>query len=119
MPDAEVDGDTDADLLIVGWGSTWGAITGALRRIQTAGRKVAHVHLTHLNPLPANLGDLLRSYRRVMVPEMNLGQMSRILRAEYLVDAEVLSKVKGQPFTAGEIQHAIEQRLDELAGEGS
>ena len=119
VPDAEVDGDTDADLLIVGWGSTWGAITGALRRIQTAGRKVAHVHLTHLNPLPANLGDLLRSYRRVMVPEMNLGQMSRILRAEYLVDAEVLSKVKGQPFTAGEIQHAIEQRLDELAGEGS
>ena len=119
VPDAEVDGDTDADLLIVGWGSTWGAITGALRRIQTAGRKVAHVHLTHLNPLPANLGDLLRSYRRVMVPEMNLGQLSRILRAEYLVDAEVLSKVKGQPFTAGEIQHAIEQRLDELAGEGS
>ena len=118
-PDAEVDGETEADLLIVGWGSTWGAITGALRQIQTAGRKVAHVHLTHLNPLPANLGDLLRSYRRVMVPEMNLGQMSRILRAEYLVDAEVLSKVKGQPFTAGEIQHAIEQRLAELAGEGS
>ena len=119
VPDAEIDGDADADLLIVGWGSTWGAITGAVRRIRTAGRKVAHVHLTHLNPLPANLGDLLRSYRRVMVPEMNLGQLSRILRAEFLVDAEVLSKVKGQPFTAGEIQHAINQRLDELAGEGS
>jgi 2-oxoglutarate ferredoxin oxidoreductase subunit alpha len=119
VPDAEVDGDADADLLIVGWGSTWGAITGAVRRIRTAGRKVAHVHLTHLNPLPANLGDLLRSHRRVMVPEMNLGQLSRILRAEFLVDAEVLSKVKGQPFTAGEIQHAINQRLDELAGEGS
>ncbi|MED5396741.1 MAG: 2-oxoacid:acceptor oxidoreductase subunit alpha [Actinomycetota bacterium] len=119
VPDAEVDGDADADLLIVGWGSTWGAITGAVRRIRTAGRKVAYVHLTHLNPLPANLGDLLRSYRRVMVPEMNLGQLSRILRAEFLVDAEVLSKVKGQPFTAGEIQHAINQRLDELAGEGS
>ncbi len=119
VPDVEVDGDADADLLIVGWGSTWGAITGAVRRIRTAGRKVAHVHLTHLNPLPANLGDLLRSYRRVMVPEMNLGQLSRILRAEFLVDAEVLSKVKGQPFTAGEIQHAINQRLDELAGEGS
>jgi len=119
VPDAEVDGDIDADLLVVGWGSTWGAITGALRRIRTAGRKVAHVHLTHLNPLPANLGDLLGSYRRVMVPEMNLGQLSRILRAEYLVDAEVLSKVKGQPFTAGEIQLAIDQRLDELAGEGS
>ena len=119
VPDAEVDGDADADLHIVGWGSTWGAITGAVRRIRTAGRKVAHVHLTHLNPLPANLGDLLRAHRRVMVPEMNLGQLSRILRAEFLVDAEVLSKVKGQPFTAGEIQHAINQRLDELAGEGS
>ena len=77
------------------------------------------MHLTHLNPLPANLGDLLGSYRRGMVPEMNLGQLARILRAEYLVDAEVLSKVKGQPFTAGEIQLAIDQRLDELAGEGS
>ena len=118
VPDAELEegsGD-DADLLVVGWGSTWGAITGAVRRVRVAGGRVDHVHLTHLNPLPANLGDLLRSYQRVLVPELNLGQLVRILRAEYLVDAQSLSKVKGQPFTAGEIQFAITEALDGLAG---
>ena len=118
VPDAELEegsGD-DADLLVVGWGSTWGAITGAARRVRVAGGRVDHVHLTHLNPLPANLGDLLRSYQRVLVPELNLGQLVRILRAEYLVDAQSLSKVKGQPFTAGEIQFAITEALDGLAG---
>ncbi|GIT00565.1 MAG: oxidoreductase [Acidimicrobiales bacterium] len=118
VPEAELEegsGD-DADLLVVGWGSTWGAITGAVRRVRVAGGRVDHVHLTHLNPLPANLGDLLRSYQRVLVPELNLGQLVRILRAEYLVDAQSLSKVKGQPFTAGEIQFAITEALDGLAG---
>ena len=118
VPDAELEegsGD-DADLLVVGWGSTWGAITGAVRRVRVAGGRVDYVHLTHLNPLPANLGDLLRSYQRVLVPELNLGQLVRILRAEYLVDAQSLSKVKGQPFTAGEIQFAITEALDGLAG---
>ena len=118
VPEAELEegsGD-DADLLVVGWGSTWGAITGAVRRVRVAGGRVDHVHLTHLNPLPANLGDLLRSYQRVLVPELNLGQLVRILRAEYLVDAQPLSKVKGQPFTAGEIQFAITEALDGLAG---
>jgi 2-oxoglutarate ferredoxin oxidoreductase subunit alpha len=116
VPDVEVDGDGDADLLVVGWGSTWGAITGAVRRIRTSGLKVASIHLTHLYPLPANLGDVLRSYERVLVPELNLGQLVRILRAEYLVDAEPLSKMRGQPFTAGEIQHAIGERLVALEG---
>jgi 2-oxoglutarate ferredoxin oxidoreductase subunit alpha len=116
VPDVRIEGDEDADLLVVGWGSTWGAITGAVRRIRTSGRKVASVHLTHLYPLPANLGDVLRSFERVLVPELNLGQLVRILRAEYLVDAEPLSKMKGQPFTAGEIQHAIGERLAELEG---
>ena len=118
VPEAELEegsGD-DADLLVVGWGSTWGAITGAVRRVRVAGGRVDYVHLTHLNPLPANLGDLLRSYQRVLVPELNLGQLVRILRAEYLVDAQSLSKVKGQPFTAGEIQFAITEALDGLAG---
>ena len=118
VPDAELEegsGD-DADLLVVGWGSTWGAITGAARRVRVAGGRVDYVHLTHLNPLPANLGDLLRSYQRVLVPELNLGQLVRILRAEYLVAAQSLSKVKGQPFTAGEIQFAITEALDGLAG---
>ena len=118
VPEAELEegsGD-DADLLVVGWGSTWGAITGAVRRVRVAGGRVDYVHLTHLNPLPANLGDLLRSYQRVLVPELYLGQLVRILRAEYLVDAQSLSKVKGQPFTAGEIQFAITEALDGLAG---
>jgi len=118
VPEAELEEGSvgDADILIVGWGSTWGAITGASRRVRVAGGRVDHVHLTHLNPLPANLGDLLRSYQRVLVPELNLGQLVRILRAEYLVDAQSLSKVKGQPFTAGEIQFAITEALDGLAG---
>jgi 2-oxoglutarate ferredoxin oxidoreductase subunit alpha len=118
VPDAELEegSDGDADLLVVGWGSTWGAITGAARRVRAAGGKVDHIQLTHLNPLPANLGDLLRSRRRVLVPELNLGQLVRILRAEYLVDARPLSKVKGQPFTAGEIHIAIGEVMEELSG---
>ena len=118
MPDAELEegSDGDADLLVVGWGSTWGAITGAARRVRAAGGKVDHVQLTPLNPLPANLGDLLRSHRGVLVPELNLGQLVRILRAEYLVDARPLSKVKGQPFTAGEIHIAIGEAMEELSG---
>ena len=106
----------DADLLVVGWGSTWGAITGACRRIRATGGRVDHAHLTHLNPLPGNLGDLLRSYRRVLVPELNLGQLVKVLRAEYLVDARPLSKVKGQPFTAGEVEHAIAEAISEMDG---
>ena len=118
IPDAALEeGSTgNADLLMVGWGSTWGAITGACRRVRSTGGEVDHVHLTHLNPLPANLGDLLRSYQRVLVPELNLGQLVRILRAEYLVDARPLSKVKGQPFTAGEIQFAIIEDINEFSG---
>lgn len=116
IPDATLEEGSagNADLLVVGWGSTWGAITGACRRIRSAGGHVDHVHLTHLNPLPVNLGELLHRYRRVLVPELNLGQLVRLLRSEYLVDAQSLSKVKGQPFTAGEVQHAISEVLGEL-----
>ncbi|MEC9000179.1 MAG: 2-oxoacid:acceptor oxidoreductase subunit alpha [Actinomycetota bacterium] len=118
VPDAVLEPDStgDADLLVVGWGSTWGAIAGACRRVHAAGETVDHVHLTHLNPLPANLGDLLGSYRRILVPELNLGQLVKVLRAEYLVDARPLSKVKGQPFTAGEVEHAINEVIAELGG---
>ena len=117
---AEVAGDPEAAVAVVGWGSTWGAITGARRRLEAAGRRVAQIHLRHLNPLPANLGDLLASFERVIVPEMNTGQLCRMLRAEYLVDARSVSKVSGQPFTAGELLEvllsevrAAEQRHDE------
>jgi 2-oxoglutarate ferredoxin oxidoreductase subunit alpha len=114
IPRAEVEGDVDdAELLVVGWGSTWGAIDGAVARVRRKGRRIARVHLTHLNPLPPNLGELLARYPRVLVPEMNLGQLSRLLRAEFLVDARSVTKVRGVPFTAGELEQAI---LDTLGG---
>jgi 2-oxoglutarate ferredoxin oxidoreductase subunit alpha len=114
IPEAVVEGDVDdAELLVVGWGSTWGSIDAGVNRVRARGRKVAKVHLTHLNPFPRNLGDVLRSYPKVLVPEMNLGQLSRLLRAEFLVDARSVTKVRGVPFTAGELEQAI---LDTLGG---
>ena len=107
IPPTMMTGPEDADLLVLGWGSTWGAITSAVRRATAAGHSVAHAHLTHLNPFPKDLGDILRRYPKVIVPEMNLGQLSKLVRAEYLVDAQPVSKVKGQPFTAAEIYDVI------------
>ncbi|CAN5742941.1 2-oxoacid:acceptor oxidoreductase subunit alpha [soil metagenome] len=103
----------DAELLVVGWGSTWGAIDGAVNRCRARGRKVAHAHLVHLNPFPANLGDVLSRYPRVVVPELNLGQLSRLVRAEYLVDVRSVTKVQGIPFTAGELEVALLKELDQ------
>ena len=108
-----VTGDDDADLLVVGWGSTWGAIDGAMNRCRAKGHKVAHAHLTHLNPFPANLGEVLARHPRVVVPELNLGQLSRLLRAEYLVDARSITKVQGVPFTSGELESAFLKELDQ------
>ncbi len=114
IPLAEVVGDVDdAEILIVGWGSTWGAINGALERVRSGGRRAAHVQLTHINPFPSNLGDIVRRYPKVVVPELNLGQLSRMLRAEYLVDARSVNKVQGLPFTAGELETAIMGVLDD------
>jgi 2-oxoglutarate ferredoxin oxidoreductase subunit alpha len=113
IPPAAANGDVDdAELLVVGWGSTWGAIDGAMHRCRAKGRRVAHVQLTHLNPFPANLGDLLARYPKVVVPELNLGQLSRLLRAEYLVDARSITKVRGVPFTAGELEAAFLKELN-------
>lgn len=111
IPPATVMGDADADVVLLGWGSTWAAIDAAVQRTRRAGTKVAWIHLTHLNPLPPNLGDLLRQYRRILVPELNLGQLCRIVRAEYLVDATPISKVQGLPFTSAELEHAIQEAL--------
>jgi len=114
VPDVEVSGDVDsADILVVGWGSTWGAIDGAVARVRAAGHKVASTHLVHLNPFPQNLGEVLKRYPKVLVPELNLGQLARELRAEFLVDAKTVSKVRGLPFTASELEQAI---LDHLRG---
>jgi 2-oxoglutarate ferredoxin oxidoreductase subunit alpha len=108
IPPTEIHGDADAELCVLGWGSTWAAIDAAIQRQRRNGRKLAYVHLRHLNPLPADLGDILRRYRHVIVPELNMGQLTRIVRAEYLIDAEAVSKVQGLPFTAREIEDAIE-----------
>jgi len=111
VPDAEVVGDQDGDLLLVGWGSTYGAITAALRAQREKGRRVGHVHLRHLNPLPRNLGGVLKRFKKVVVPEMNMGQLLWVLRAKYLVDAEGLNKIQGKPFKQSEIEAKIEEVL--------
>jgi 2-oxoglutarate ferredoxin oxidoreductase subunit alpha len=103
IPPLEVFGPREGELLLVGWGSTYGSITQAVRQLQAAGHAVAHVHLRHLNPLPSDLGDILGRYRRVLVPEMNLGQLLRLIRAEYLVDAIGFNKIQGRPFKVSEI----------------
>ena len=114
IPDAQVVGDADAELVVLGWGGTWGAIHSAVERVRREGHKVAWVHLVHLNPLPANLGEVLRRHRKVLVPELNLGQLCKLVRADYLVDAKSLTKVQGVPFTALEVETAI---LAELGAE--
>ncbi len=107
IPPAVIDGDGDADVLVVGWGSTHGAIVAAVNNMRAVGDKVDRVHLTHVHPFPANLGEVLSGYKHVLVPELNKGQLVRLLRAEFLVDAKPVSKMIGLPFTGGEIEAAI------------
>jgi 2-oxoglutarate ferredoxin oxidoreductase subunit alpha len=97
----------DADVLVLGWGSTYGPIAAGVRLARIAGAKVAQAHLRHLNPFPANTGDVLRGYRRVIVPEMNLGQLALLLRAKYLVDIQSYTAVRGLPFQASELADVI------------
>jgi 2-oxoglutarate ferredoxin oxidoreductase subunit alpha len=113
VPDLEVDDpDGDASLLVLGWGSSYGAIQGAARRTRREnGIKVATAHLRHLNPLPANTGEVLSSYERVLVPEMNMGQLVKLLRAEYLVDIEGYSKVDGLPIFTADVMEQILERV--------
>ncbi|HXK10483.1 MAG TPA: 2-oxoacid:acceptor oxidoreductase subunit alpha [Vicinamibacteria bacterium] len=111
VPDAVPAGDPEGELLIVGWGSTYGAITAALRAQRKKGRRIGHVHLRHLNPLPRNLGQVLERYKRVLVPELNMGQLLWVLRAKYLVDAVGYAKVQGKPFKQSELESKIEEVL--------
>ncbi len=111
VPDVVPAGDPDGDLLLVGWGSTYGAITAALGAQRAKGRRIGHVHLRYLNPLPKNLGEVVRRYRRVLVPELNMGQLVLVLRAKYLVDAVGYSKVQGKPFMQSELEAKIEEVL--------
>ncbi len=111
VPDVVPSGDPSGDLLIVAWGSTYGPVTAALKAQRDKGRKIGHVHLRHLNPLPKNLGDVIGRYDRVLVPEMNMGQLLMVLRAKYLVDAQGLNKIQGKPFKQSEIEAKIEEIL--------
>ncbi|MBI1350468.1 MAG: 2-oxoacid:acceptor oxidoreductase subunit alpha [Actinomycetales bacterium] len=115
IPDVEVDDpDGDARLLILGWGSTYGPIGAACQISRRAGVKVAQAHLRHLNPFPSNLGEVLRSYDKVIVPEMNLGQLSMLLRAKYLVDIQGLNQVRGMPFKSSELVTAITEAAESM-----
>ncbi len=115
IPEVEVDDpDGHAKILVIGWGSTYGPIGAGCRRARVAGHRIAQAHLRHLNPFPANLGEVLAAYDRVIVPEMNLGQLRGLLRAKYLVDAEGYNAVRGMPFGAAELgQHFIELCIKE------
>jgi 2-oxoglutarate ferredoxin oxidoreductase subunit alpha len=103
----EFDADEGAEILVLGWGSTYGAIGATVRRLRVRGKKIGRAHLRHLNPFPKNLGDVLRRFDRIVIPEMNMGQLSRLIRAEFLVDAISINKVKGLPFRAAEIESEI------------
>ncbi|MCW2930155.1 MAG: 2-oxoglutarate ferredoxin oxidoreductase subunit alpha [Actinomycetia bacterium] len=110
VPDLEVDDpDGDANVLVLGWGSTYGSIGAAIRRSRKAGHKVAQAHLRHLNPFPANLGEVLRHYDKVLLPEINLGQLALLLRGRYLIDVISYNRVRGLPFQAAELAGVIEE----------
>jgi 2-oxoglutarate ferredoxin oxidoreductase subunit alpha len=109
----EVMGPESGELLMLGWGSTYGAIRSAAERLQAEGRSVAHAHLRHLNPFPANTEAVLRNYRRVLIPEVNLGQLLLLVRAKYLIDAVGYDRVRGKPFRIAEIVEEAERVLAE------
>src|ERR1700757_2572938 len=112
IPDIEPVGDAEGDLLIIAWGSTHGAITAAVKAQRAGGRRAGHVHLRHLNPLPSNLGEVISRFKKVLVPELNMGQLLWVLRAKYLVDAVGLNKIQGRPFKQTELEQKIEEMLD-------
>ncbi|MBO8201499.1 2-oxoacid:acceptor oxidoreductase subunit alpha [Streptomyces smyrnaeus] len=112
VPDVEVsDPGGNAELLVLGWGSTYGPITAAVRRIRNAGGEIAQAHLRHLNPFPRNLGEVLRRYDKVVIPEMNLGQLATLIRARYLVDAQSYTQVRGLPFKAEQLATALKEAI--------
>ncbi|MGH3416527.1 MAG: 2-oxoacid:acceptor oxidoreductase subunit alpha, partial [Actinocrinis sp.] len=119
IPLLEVDDPSGAArVLLLGWGSTYGPVQAACRRVRTDGHQVAHVHLRHLNPFPANLGEIVRSYDKVLIPEMNLGQLALLVRAKFLVDAVGYNKVRGLPFTSSEIADVIKGLIGQMVPAG-
>ncbi|MGW2717862.1 2-oxoacid:acceptor oxidoreductase subunit alpha [Streptomyces sp. NPDC001492] len=112
VPELEVDDPHEARTLVLGWGSTYGPITAAVRRLRTAGESIAQAHLRHLNPFPRNLGAVLKRYDKVVIPEMNLGQLALLIRAKYLVDAHSYNQVNGMPFKAEQLATALKEAID-------
>ncbi|WP_406324715.1 2-oxoacid:acceptor oxidoreductase subunit alpha [Streptomyces niveus] len=112
VPDLTVDDPDGARTLVLGWGSTYGPITAAVRRLRTAGHPIAQAHLRHINPFPRNLGEVLKRYDKVVVPEMNLGQLAALLRAKYLIDAHSYNQVNGMPFKAEQLATALKEAID-------
>ncbi|MFI8949116.1 2-oxoacid:acceptor oxidoreductase subunit alpha [Streptomyces sp. NPDC053750] len=113
VPDLEVDDPDGARTLVLGWGSTYGPITAAVRRLRAAGESIAQAHLRHLNPFPHNLGTVLKTYDKVVVPEMNLGQLATLIRAKFLVDARSYNQVNGMPFKAEQLATALKEAIDD------
>ncbi|WP_455362275.1 2-oxoacid:acceptor oxidoreductase subunit alpha [Streptomyces sp. SYSU K21746] len=113
VPDLDVDDPDGAHTLVLGWGSTYGPITAAVRRLRSAGLPIAQAHLRHLNPFPRNLGEVLGRYNKVVVPEMNLGQLATMLRARYLVDAQSYNQVNGMPFKAEQLATALKEAIND------
>src|SRR6266487_688066 len=111
IPNVLPEGDPEGDLLVVSWGSTAGSITAAIKAQRALGRKIGHLHLRHLNPLPSNVGEVLTRYKNVLVPELNMGQLLWVLRAKYLVDADGLNKIQGRPFKQAELEQKFEEML--------
>jgi 2-oxoglutarate ferredoxin oxidoreductase subunit alpha len=112
IPPTTVRGEPTGDLVVVGWGSTYGSIAAAVDEVRAQGKRVSHIHVKYVNPLPPDLGTLLKGFKKVLVPEMNLGQLRMILRATYLVDAVGFNKVQGQPFKVSEIVDGIRRALE-------
>ena len=111
IPELEVAGPKEGDLLILGWGSTYGAIRAAVRRSRQAGLDVSHAHVRYMNPLPSNLAELIGRFDKVLVPELNLGQLARVLRAELSVKVESFTKIQGQPLRISELEARIKAEL--------
>jgi 2-oxoglutarate ferredoxin oxidoreductase subunit alpha len=111
IPPQTVEGDPQGEILVVGWGSTYGAIKDAVQSLREQGHSVSHAHLRYLNPFPKNLGEVLHNYKRVVVPEINNGQLLQLLRAKYLVPAVGFNVIKGLPLRAEEIEASIESLL--------
>jgi 2-oxoglutarate ferredoxin oxidoreductase subunit alpha len=111
IPEQEVSGPATGDLLVLSWGGTYGACATAVKSARERGQTVAHAHLRYLNPFPRNLEAVLHSYRKVLIPELNLGQLRLLIRGQYLVDAVGLNKVKGRPFTVAEVSDKIDDLL--------